>query len=89
MNSLIYRKIYLIWSARVWAINGRFRLKEASRTTIHSMTQEAFDAHILHSSKDKFSAIRLDDYYQSYSLLAAFISYLDQVPRPSTPVTHR
>jgi putative aminopeptidase FrvX len=47
--------------------------------TIHSLTQETWNAHILHTSKDKFSAIRLDDYYQTYRLLAAYIAFLDQV----------
>jgi hypothetical protein len=44
-------------------------------------------AHILHSSKDNISAMRLDDYYQTYRLLAAYVAYLDQgasVPTPQT-----
>jgi Peptidase family M28 len=46
--------------------------------TIHSLTQETWNAHILHTSKDKFSFIRLDDYFQTYRLLAAYIAFLDQ-----------
>ena len=47
--------------------------------TIHSLTQETWNAHILHTSKDKPSAMRLDDYYQTYRLLAAYLVFLDQV----------
>jgi Zn-dependent M28 family amino/carboxypeptidase len=47
--------------------------------TIHSLTQKTWDAHILHSSKDKLSAMNLDDYYQTYQLLAAHVAYLDQI----------
>lgn len=47
--------------------------------TIHSLTQKTWDAHILHSSKDKLSAMNLDDYYQTYGLLAAYVAYLDQI----------
>ena len=53
--------------------------------TIHSLTQASWNAHILHTSKDKLSAIRLDDYYQTYRLLAAYVAFLDQaasVPAP-------
>jgi len=50
--------------------------------TIHSLTPEAWKAHILHSYKDKLSAIRLDDYYESYRLIAAYIAFLDQVAGP-------
>jgi Zn-dependent M28 family amino/carboxypeptidase len=44
--------------------------------TIHSVTQESFP--ILHSENDKLEALRLDDYYDSYRLLAAYLSFLDQ-----------
>jgi putative aminopeptidase FrvX len=47
--------------------------------TIHSLNQQNYNARILHTSKDKFSAINLDDYYQTYRLLAAYIAYLDQL----------
>jgi Zn-dependent M28 family amino/carboxypeptidase len=62
-----------------------FAERKIPRITIHSLTQEAWDARILHSSKDRLSAVRLDDYYQTYKLLAAYISFLDQVlPQKST-----
>lgn len=53
--------------------------------TIHSLTPEAWRAHILHSSRDKFSAMHLDDYYQTYQLVAAYIAFLDQFSNPTKP----
>jgi Zn-dependent M28 family amino/carboxypeptidase len=61
-----------------------FAARDIPRITIHSLTQKTWDAHILHSSKDKISAIRFDDYYQTYRLLAAYIAYLDQTSRSSS-----
>ncbi len=62
-----------------------FADRKIPRITIHSLTQEAWDARILHSSKDRLSAVRFDDYYQTYKLLAAYISFLDQaLPQRST-----
>jgi hypothetical protein len=46
--------------------------------TIHLLTQETWDARILHSSKDRLSAIRINDYYQTYELMAAYLVLLDQ-----------
>lgn len=66
----------------------QFAMRMIPSITIHSLTQETWNAHILHTSKDKFSALRLDDYYQTYRLLAAYLAFLDQVangvPEPST-----
>jgi Iap family predicted aminopeptidase len=59
----------------------QFAERKIPRITIHSLTQEAWNTHILHSSKDRLSAVRLDDYYQTYDLLAAYISFLDQAPQ--------
>jgi Zn-dependent M28 family amino/carboxypeptidase len=47
--------------------------------TIHSLTQETWNARILHTSKDRISAMRLDDYYQTYGLVAAYLAFLDRV----------
>jgi Zn-dependent M28 family amino/carboxypeptidase len=47
--------------------------------TIHSLTPEAVRNHILHTSKDRMSAMRMDDYYESYRLVAAYLAFLDQV----------
>jgi hypothetical protein len=63
----------------------QFAARGIPSITIHSLTQETWNAHILHTSKDKFSAIRLDDYYQTYCLLAAYIAFLDRVPSVPAP----
>ncbi len=39
------------------------------------MTQETWP--ILHSAKDTMSAVKIDDYYDSYRLIAAYLAYLD------------
>jgi len=57
----------------------QFSERHIARITIHSLTQETWNAHILHSPKDKISAIKLDDYYETYRLLGAYLSYLDQI----------
>jgi hypothetical protein len=56
----------------------QFSERKIPRITIHSLTQESWNARILHTSKDKISAMRLDDYYDTYRLLAAYIAFLDQ-----------
>ena len=45
------------------------------RITIHSITQETWP--ILHSSHDRLSAVKMDDYYNSYLLIAGYLAYLD------------
>ncbi|HEX9119866.1 MAG TPA: M28 family peptidase [Terriglobales bacterium] len=60
----------------------QFAARKIPSITIHSLTQETWNARILHTSKDKISAVRLDDYYQTYQLLAAYIAFLDEAPRP-------
>ena len=56
----------------------QFAERKIPRITIHSLTQKTWDARILHSSKDQLSAINLDDYYQTYRLVAAYLAFLDQ-----------
>jgi len=56
----------------------QFAERKIPRITIHSLTQVTWDARILHTAKDKPSEIRLDDYYQTYHLLAAYVAFLDQ-----------
>jgi hypothetical protein len=56
----------------------QFAARGIPSITIHSLTQETWNAKILHTSKDRFSAMRLDDYYQTYRLLAAYVAFLDQ-----------
>jgi hypothetical protein len=45
------------------------------RLTVHSVTQSTLP--ILHSPYDNLRAIQLEDYYQTYLLLAGFLAYLD------------
>jgi Zn-dependent M28 family amino/carboxypeptidase len=45
--------------------------------TIHSVTTETWP--ILHSPRDQFSAIHLDDYYDTYLLLRAYLVHLDEL----------
>lgn len=45
------------------------------RITIHSVTQETLK--ILHSPDDRLDAIKLDDYYDTYRLMAAYLTFLD------------
>lgn len=55
-----------------------FSERKIPSITIHSLSQATWDAHILHTSKDKLSALKFDDYYQTYRLLAAYLVFLDQ-----------
>jgi hypothetical protein len=57
----------------------QFAARKIPSITIHSLTQKTWNAHIIHSSKDRFSVIRLEDYYQTYRLLAAYVAFLDEV----------
>jgi putative aminopeptidase FrvX len=52
-----------------------FEKLKIPRMTLHSVTQPTL--RVLHSPADRFDAIRMNDYYQSYKLIAAFISLLD------------
>jgi Zn-dependent M28 family amino/carboxypeptidase len=55
----------------------QFRERKIASMTIHSLTQETLNARMLHTSKDKFSAMRLEDYYQTYRVIAAYLALLD------------
>ncbi|MGI9101970.1 MAG: M28 family metallopeptidase [Terriglobales bacterium] len=61
----------------------QFAARNMPRITVHSLTQKTWDERILHTSKDQFSAIHLDDYYQSYDLIAAYLAVLDTATRPA------
>ena len=56
----------------------QFSERKIPSITIHSLTQDSWNARIIHTSKDKLSAMRLDDYYQTYKLLSAYLAFLDQ-----------
>jgi Zn-dependent M28 family amino/carboxypeptidase len=53
-----------------------FAKRKIPSLTIHSVTQETYP--ILHSSRDTLAAVHMDDYYGTYRLVAAYLSYLDQ-----------
>jgi hypothetical protein len=64
----------------------QFSQRKIPSITIHSLTQATWNAGILHSSKDKLSEMRLDDYYQTYKLIAAYLVFLDQIGgSPASP----
>ena len=57
--------------------------------TIHSLTQDTWNAGILHTSKDQISEIHLDSYYQTYRLISAYLAFLDQtLPGKSSAPAH-
>jgi len=53
----------------------QFREAGIPAMTIHSITQETWP--ILHSPRDQLAAIKLDDFYQTYRLIAAYLSFID------------
>jgi len=56
------------------------------RVTLHSLTPDTWA--ILHSPRDKLSAIRMDDYYDSYRLVAEYLAFLDgALTKPTTNPT--
>jgi Zn-dependent M28 family amino/carboxypeptidase len=69
--------------------SGQFSDRKIPSVTIHLLTQETWNAHILHSSKDQLSAMNLDDYYQTFQLLTAYLVFLDQVADATQPSTAR
>jgi putative aminopeptidase FrvX len=52
-----------------------FRKRHVSTVMLHSLTQQTVP--ILHSDNDNLAAIRIDDYYDSYHLIAEYLAYLD------------
>ncbi len=55
--------------------------RKVATITIHSLTRETLP--VLHSPKDRYTAIHFDDYYNSYRLLSGYLVLLDDglVPR--------
>jgi putative aminopeptidase FrvX len=61
-----------------------FARYQIPRITLHSVTQETIS--VLHSPRDKLTAVHVDDYYDSYRLIAQYLAYLDNVlAKPSGP----
>jgi Zn-dependent M28 family amino/carboxypeptidase len=52
-----------------------FKRRNIPIITLHSVTAATFG--ILHTSKDNLSAMKLDDYYASYRLIAGYLAALD------------
>ena len=64
----------------------QFAARNIPSITVHSLTQQAFDARVIHSWRDQLSRIRRDDYYDTFRLLSAYLAYLDDLsPAPSSP----
>jgi hypothetical protein len=59
-----------------------FQDRKIPTINIHSVTQATLP--ILHSARDRFEAIHMDEYYDTYKLLAAYLAYLDEKLDPST-----
>jgi Iap family predicted aminopeptidase len=53
-----------------------FRQAGIPSLTIHSVTRDTWN--ILHSSRDKIEQIHMDEYYQTYTLIVAYLAYLDR-----------
>jgi len=58
-----------------------FARYQIPRITLHSVTQQTWS--ILHSPFDKMAAIKMNDYYDSYKLIAEYLAYLDDTLKPS------
>jgi hypothetical protein len=56
-----------------------FKFRKVPIITLHSVTEETFK--VLHSDRDKISAIRLGDYYDSYRLITGYLYLLDSALR--------
>ena len=56
---------------------ARYRIP---RITLHSVTEQSWP--ILHSPRDRMAAIKMNDYYDSYRLIAQYLAYLDDALKP-------
>ena len=55
------------------------------RITLHSVTDATWP--ILHTARDRMDVVKMDDYFTSYRLIAAYLSYLDSsLDAPAAPV---
>ena len=54
-----------------------FQDRHVPTVNIHSMTNDTF--RILHSPQDRIQAIHLNDYYDTFRLIQAYLAYLDQI----------
>jgi hypothetical protein len=63
-----------------------FARHQIPRITLHSVTQQSWS--ILHSPSDKLAEVNMNDYYDSYKLIAEYLAYLDEA-LPPTKATHQ
>jgi Iap family predicted aminopeptidase len=63
-----------------------FARYQIPRITLHSVTQSTWP--ILHSPHDNMAAIKMNDYYDSYKLIAEYLAYLDDALKPA-PASHQ
>jgi hypothetical protein len=61
-----------------------FRARGIPAITIHSLTQETLP--ILHSTRDTLAAVRFQDLYETYRLMAAYLAVLDAALSPQPEV---
>lgn len=54
------------------------------RITLHSVTLQTWS--ILHSPLDQMAAVNINDYYESYKLIAEYVAYLDDALKPPIAV---
>ncbi len=52
-----------------------FAEKKIPTVSLHSLTQENLS--VLHSNRDNLDAVKMDDYYGTYRLVTAYLTYLD------------
>jgi hypothetical protein len=57
-----------------------FARYQIPRITLHSVTDDTIT--VLHSPKDTLSAVHMDDFYESYHLIAEYLAYLDGALTP-------
>ncbi len=60
--------------------SSSFRAAKIPVLTLHSVTQQTL--HLLHSTSDNLSAIRMEDYSAAYKLAAYYLAFLDETPIP-------
>jgi Peptidase family M28 len=59
-----------------------FARYQIPRITLHSVTKQTWS--ILHSPSDKLTAVKMNEYYDSYKLIAEYLAYLDDSLKPPT-----
>ena len=65
--------------------NDSFRDAKIPAICIHSVTQDTL--RILHSHSDQLKAIRKEDYYESYRLVASYLAAIDASLQTSAPAS--